>query len=52
MAILGEFVYPAMSDNSLSAAVALQDPFHEDVTLATDFLTRLRAVRNGWCNPA
>jgi cyanophycinase-like exopeptidase len=39
MAILGEFVYSAMSDNSLSAAVALQDPFHADVTLARDFLT-------------
>jgi cyanophycinase len=39
MAILGEFVYSAMSDNSLSAATALQDPYHEDVTLARDFLT-------------
>lgn len=28
-----------MSDNSLSAATALQDPYHEDVTLARDFLT-------------
>ena len=39
MAILGEFVYSAMSDNSLSAATALRDPYHEDVTLARDFLT-------------
>ncbi|MEX0976680.1 MAG: cyanophycinase [Woeseia sp.] len=38
MAILGEFVYSAMSDTSLSAATALQDPYHEDVTLARDFL--------------
>jgi cyanophycinase len=39
MAILGEFVYSAMSDHSLSAATALHDPYHEDVTLARDFLT-------------
>lgn len=38
MAILGEFVYSAMSDNSLSAATALQDPYHDDVTLARGFL--------------
>ena len=38
MAILGEFVYSAMSDASLSTATALQDPYHEDVTLARDFL--------------
>ncbi len=39
MAILGEFVYSAMSDNSLSAETAQLDPYHEDVTLARDFLT-------------
>lgn len=38
MAVLGEFVYSAMSDESLTAEVALADPFHEDVTLARDFL--------------
>lgn len=38
MAVLGEFVYSAMSDASLTAANALADPFHEDVTLARDFL--------------
>jgi cyanophycinase-like exopeptidase len=38
MAVLGEFVYSAMSDASLTADVALADPFHEDVTLARDFL--------------
>jgi cyanophycinase-like exopeptidase len=39
MAILGQFVYSAMSDASLSSGTALRDPFHEDVTLARDFLT-------------
>lgn len=38
MAVLGEFVYSAMSDESLTAEVALADPFHEDVTLAREFL--------------
>lgn len=38
MAILGEFVYSAMSDTSLTAETALLDPFHRDVTLARDFL--------------
>ena len=38
MAVLGEFVYSAMSEASLTAAVALADPYHEDVTLAREFL--------------
>ena len=42
MAVLGEFVYSAMSDASLSAEVALADPFHEDVTLAHGFLATPR----------
>lgn len=39
MAALGEFVYSAMSDESLTAEVALADPYHRDVTLARDFLS-------------
>jgi cyanophycinase-like exopeptidase len=42
MAVLGEFVYSAMSDESLTAEVALADPFHEDVTLARGFLSAPR----------
>ncbi len=38
MAVLGEFVYAAMSEASLTAEHALADPFHEDLTLARDFL--------------
>lgn len=38
MAVLGEFVYSAMSEASLTSPVALGDPFHEDLTLARDFL--------------
>ncbi|MEX2122982.1 MAG: cyanophycinase [Woeseia sp.] len=38
MAILGEFAYSAMSDESLTAETALANPFHDDVTLAKDFL--------------
>ena len=38
MAILGEFAYAALSDASLTAEHALMDPFHEDLTLARDFL--------------
>jgi cyanophycinase len=41
MAILGELVYSARSDRSLTSEVALADPFHPDVTLDRDFL-RLR----------
>jgi len=38
MAILGEFAYSAMSDTSLTAETALANPFHEDLTVARDFL--------------
>ncbi|MGB5132965.1 MAG: cyanophycinase [Steroidobacteraceae bacterium] len=38
MAILGEFVYSAMHE-SLTSAVALADPYAEDVTLARNFLS-------------
>jgi cyanophycinase-like exopeptidase len=38
MAILGQFVYSAMSDESLTSEAALGDPFHRDVTLARNFL--------------
>ncbi len=39
MAIMGEFVYSAMSDASLTPAVALADPYADDVTLARNFLS-------------
>ncbi len=38
MAILGEFVYAALSDASLQSADALADPWHADLTLERDFL--------------
>jgi cyanophycinase len=38
MAILGEFAYSAMSDDSLTSGAALADPFHEDLTLSRDFV--------------
>jgi cyanophycinase-like exopeptidase len=38
MAILGEFAYSAMSDESLTSAAALADPYMHDVTLDRDFL--------------
>jgi cyanophycinase len=38
MAILGEFSYSAMSAESLTAEVALADPYAADVTLSRDFL--------------
>jgi cyanophycinase len=46
MAILGEFSYSAMSPESLTAAVALADPFAPDVTLEREFLAipRLRNI--------
>lgn len=37
MAILGEFVYSAMTE-SVTAERALQDPYYSDITLARDFL--------------
>ena len=39
MAVLGEFLYSAMSNKSLTSAVALADPFDNDVTLDRDFLS-------------
>ena len=38
MAILGEFVYSSMGE-SLTSAVALADPYAQDVTMEKDFLT-------------
>jgi cyanophycinase len=38
MAILGEYAYSAMSDESLTSAVALADPYARDVTLERDFI--------------
>lgn len=38
MAILGEYAYSAMSDESLTSAVALADPYARDVTLEKDFI--------------
>jgi cyanophycinase-like exopeptidase len=38
MAILGEFSYSAMRDESLTAATALADPFHADLTFERDIL--------------
>lgn len=38
MAILGEFAYSAMSEESLTSGTALGDPFHEDLTLSREFV--------------
>jgi cyanophycinase-like exopeptidase len=38
-AILGEFLYSAMSNSSLDSAEGLADPFHKDLTLDRDFLS-------------
>jgi cyanophycinase-like exopeptidase len=38
MAIIGQFSYSAMTDDSLTAAAALADPFHVDLTLSRNFL--------------
>ena len=37
-AIMGEFVYSAMSASSLTSTEGLSNPFHRDLTLARDFL--------------
>jgi cyanophycinase-like exopeptidase len=39
MAIMGEFLYSAMSNSSLTSAEALVDPFDTDLTLDRDFLS-------------
>jgi cyanophycinase len=38
MAIMGEFLYSAMSNSSLTSAEGLANPFHRDLTLDRDFL--------------
>ena len=38
MAILGQFTYSAMGENSLLATAALSNPYHPDVTIEADFL--------------
>jgi cyanophycinase len=38
MAVMGEFVYSAMTPQSLTSDAALSDPFHADLTLERDFL--------------
>jgi cyanophycinase-like exopeptidase len=38
MAVLGEFVYSAEGEDSLTSAAALADPFTADLTLARNFL--------------
>jgi hypothetical protein len=45
MAVLGEYVYSAEGKESLTSAVAMNDPFAPDLTLARDFL-RLRWLEN------
>jgi cyanophycinase len=37
-AVLGEFVYSAMSASSLTSTEGLSDPYHRDLTLDRDFL--------------
>src|SRR6185369_6311197 len=39
MAVLGVFLYSAMTNSSLTSVEALADPFHKDLTLDKDFLT-------------
>ena len=41
MAILGEFSYSAMGEESLTSAAALADPYDPDLTLERDFLDLL-----------
>ena len=38
-AVLGEFVYSALSASSLTSSEGLSNPFHRDLTLSRDFLT-------------
>jgi cyanophycinase-like exopeptidase len=38
MAVMGQFVYSAMTPDSLTSDHALSNPFHEDLTLEKDFL--------------
>ena len=45
MAVMGEFVYSAEGEESLTSAVAMANPFAADLTLVRDFL-RLRWLDN------
>jgi len=45
MAVLGEFVYSAEGEESLTSAAALADPYAPDLTLAREFL-RLSGLEN------
>jgi cyanophycinase-like exopeptidase len=45
MAVMGEFVYSAEGEESLTAAAALADPYAADLTLAKDFLA-LQGLEN------
>ena len=38
MAVLGEFLYSAMTNSSLTSEEGLSDPFHKDLTLDKDIL--------------
>jgi len=38
MAIMGQFLYSAMSNSSLTSSEGLADPFHKDLTLDRDFV--------------
>jgi cyanophycinase len=52
-AVLGEFVYSAMSASSLTSSEGLTNPFHRDLTLARDFLALPKLaglVTDGWTN--
>jgi cyanophycinase-like exopeptidase len=42
MAVLGQFLYSAMSNSSLTSDEALADPFHRDMTLDRDFVSIAR----------
>ena len=42
MAVLGQFLYSAMSNSSLTSAEALADPFDRDMTLDRDFVSIAR----------
>lgn len=45
MAIMGEFIYSAMSNSSLTSAEGLANPFHRDLTLDRDFVALPRLAR-------
>jgi cyanophycinase len=39
MAVLGQFIYAAMTGNSATSSECLQDPYNKDITLGDGFLT-------------